>query len=141
MVMKGFRLLEATCKDLTRKIADSEKIARSTKQAYAALEEKARVNEAYYKEQISKREDEVRSYEASLAELVTEAQEKMRIDAATYTTAILQMEERLQARESACFELVEKMKECESALEDRKSVCFMSWTQKLDGINDIYPGS
>lgn len=134
--MKGFKLLEAACKDLTRKLAESEEKVHSQEQAYAALEEKAQSNEASYKELVSKMEDQIRSYEATFEELVSQAREKIRIDAATYATEVSQMNEKLRANELANSKLAERIEECESALKDRESVrVFLS--QELHELTDV----
>lgn len=124
--MKGFKLLEATCKDLTCKLADSEEKARSKEEDYAALEEKARSDEASSKELISRMEDQIRSHEAHIAEIVSQARARIQADAEAYTTEVSWMNKVIQTGEVAYFELAEKMKECESALKDRESVRFTS---------------
>jgi hypothetical protein len=123
--MKGFKLLENTCGDLTRKLANSEELVRAGEEAYAALEEKARSVENAYKE---KMDDQTRAYEVHFAELVSQAQERINTDAAAYTAEVLRMEERLQASELAHSQLVERMEECENLLKGRESVSFISWT-------------
>ena len=120
--MKGFKLLESSCKDLTHKLEESEERVRSREQAYAALEEKARSDETSHTELVSRMDDQIRLYQAAFTELVLQAQEKIRVDAAAYALQVSQMEERLRASELNYFELAEKMAKCETTLKDRESV-------------------
>jgi hypothetical protein len=107
--MKGFKLLEA-------KLADSEEKLRSTEQAYVALEEKARSEEASHTERVSKLEEKICSHETVHAEIIFQAREKIRIDAETYAAEVSQMEEKLRASESVNSKLSEKLQQCEKAL-------------------------
>lgn len=140
--MKGFRLLETACEDLTRKLAESEEKVCSREQAYAALEEKvhsgqqayaaleeiAKSNEASYKELVLKTDDQIRSHEAVFTELVSQAREKIHIDAATHAMEVSWMDEKLQASELATSKLAKKIEDCESALKNQELVSFVSFT-------------
>ena len=141
MVMKGFRILKATNKELTDNLEASEKMARSLQEAYATLEEKGRSDEASYTERISNMENQVRAYEAAYSELVSEAKERICADATTYTSVVAQLEEKLRASELACSELSERMRERESTLKSRESVSVLSQTRRLAELNDVYLGS
>lgn len=133
--MKGFKLLETACKDLTHKLADSEEKVRSGEQAYTALEEKIRSNEASYTELVLKMGDQIRSYEAAFKELISQAREKICIDAAAYAAEVSRMEEKLQVSELAYSRLAEKMEECESTLKSRESVRFVLRARTLELTN------
>ena len=154
-VMKGFKVLGATCEDLKRKLADSEEKVRSGERAYAALEEKARSDEASHVELASELTDQLRSYEIAHTELVSQMQKKYHADMAAFTDHVSKMEERIrfneasymalvsqmegkiQAGEVAYSELTKEMEECKSALKDRESVTFFILTQDLFGLNDV----
>ena len=120
--MKGFKLLEVTCKNLEHKLADSKEKLQSREQAYVALEEKAWSDEASYTKLILKLEDQIRSREIAYTELASQAQEKVRIDGVAHAAGVSRVEARLQTTESAYSELSERLEQCESALRDRESV-------------------
>lgn len=124
--MRGFKLLEATCKDLKHRLADSEQKLRSREQAYVALEGKAQSDETSYTEQVLKLEDQIRSYETAYTELVSKVREKVQADEIAHAGEVSRLEERLQASSCANSQLAEKLEQCESALKDRESVRFTS---------------
>jgi len=148
--MKGFKILEATCKDLKRELADSNEKIYSGEQAYATLEAKARSDEASYKELISELEDKVRSCdtaftegasqmqekaEAAFARLVSETEERIRIDQMAHVAHVSQVEDKIKASEAAFVELLGKAEECEGALKQRESVRFITSTPEFIGLN------
>ncbi|KAF9647795.1 hypothetical protein BDM02DRAFT_3187697 [Thelephora ganbajun] len=138
-VMKGFKVLETTCKDLKCKLADCEEKVRSHERAYSVLEERARSNETSHAELVAQLRDQLHSYDTAYTELVSQMEEKERSGAAAFTDLVSKMEEKIRLNETACMalvsqmeeqiqaneaaysELTKKMEEYESVLKDRES--------------------
>lgn len=115
--MKGFKLLESKCEglthevaELTRRLADSDEKLKSREQACIALEEAAQLSQTSHVERVLKLEDQVREFETTNKELVSE---KLRIKSAS-----LELSERLRDNRLV-------LEQCRNTLKDRESVRLM----------------
>ena len=119
------------------KLADSEEKIHHSEQAFAALVEKARSDNASYAELVSKLEDQVRSYDAAYADLVSQMQEKICANEAICVELVSQVEEKVRVSEAARSELAKKLEERGGALKDRESVRVATLMQEPIGLSSI----
>lgn len=123
--MRGFKVLQTTCENLQRKLADYEEKIHSGEEAHATLEEKVYDRERAYaalKEQSQITEACYTEIVLKLTNQISEMEEKIRLDEASCVALVLQMEEKLRVSDAACSELANRMEECEQTLKGSESV-------------------